>query len=82
MFDELESVPWKALRLAYGPATDAPQDLAAVRSITVSIAAGRVAVGASVLASLAIPLLGWGMLGGAMVFSLRRLWRADLEETA
>lgn len=37
---------------------------------------------ACVLASLAIPLLGWGMLGGAMVFSLRRLSRADLEEVA
>lgn len=37
-------------------------------------------LGASVLASLAIPLLGWGMLGGAVVFSLRRLGRADLEE--
>ncbi len=37
-------------------------------------------LGASVLASLAIPLLGWGMLAGAFVFSLRRLSRAATEE--
>lgn len=39
-------------------------------------------LGASVLASLAIPLLGWGMLAGALVFSLRRLSYAALEEVA
>ena len=59
------------LAVACRPATDAPQDLAAVRSITVSIAAGRVAVGASVLAT---AVLKNGT--GAVVTDQLPVWRS------